>query len=93
MNGISPGHVGTGMLRHFEANTENLGMEWKDFEALVHKSIPLGRWCRPPEVAGAVSYLMGPDTKFITGEFIYVTGSFRAYGAAPDLDQLENPYA
>ena len=95
VNGVGPGHVGpgTGMTRHFENKARNLGMEWEDFEAMVHSTIPLGRWCRPADVAGAVSYLMGPDSGFVTGEFIYVTGGFQAYGVAPEADQLENPYA
>ena len=63
-----------------------------EFEAQALKSIPLGRWCRPDDVAGAVSYLMGPDADFVTGEFIYVTGGFQAYGMAPEPEQLGNPY-
>ncbi|WP_306120155.1 MULTISPECIES: SDR family NAD(P)-dependent oxidoreductase [unclassified Roseitalea] len=94
VNGVGPGHVGpgTGMARHFKAKADSLGMAWEDFEAQVHKTIPLGRWCTPDDVGGAVSFLMGPDADFITGEFIYVTGGFQAYGVAPDPEQLENPY-
>lgn len=94
VNGVAPGHVGpgTGMARHFEAKAESLGLEWDEFEAQALKSIPLGRWCRPDDVAGAVSYLMGPDANFVTGEFIYVTGGFQAYGMAPEPEQLGNPY-
>lgn len=94
VNGVAPGHVGPGtnMVRHFEAKAESLGMSWEDFEKQVTGSIPLGRWCRPNDVAGAVSFLMGEDAGFITGEFIYVTGGFQAYGAAPTPDQLDNPY-
>lgn len=29
--------------------------------------IPVGRMCTPEDVAGAVSYLVSPDAKFITG--------------------------
>jgi 3-oxoacyl-[acyl-carrier protein] reductase len=39
-------------------------------------------------VAGAVSWLLGPDAEFITGEVIPVTGGFQAYGVAPDPDAV-----
>jgi NAD(P)-dependent dehydrogenase (short-subunit alcohol dehydrogenase family) len=54
----------------------------------VVKSIPLGRWCRPEDVAGAVSWLLGPDASFVTGEVISVTGGFQAYGVAPDPEAV-----
>lgn len=94
VNGVAPGHVGpvTAMVQHFRDKADSLGLSWEDFEAQVHKSIPLGRWCAPTDVAGAVSFLMGPDADFITGEFLYVTGGFQAYGVAPDPGQLDNPY-
>jgi NAD(P)-dependent dehydrogenase (short-subunit alcohol dehydrogenase family) len=94
VNAVAPGHVGpgTGMVQHFQAKADSLGLSWDEFEAQVHKSIPLGRWCRPDDVAGAVNFLLGPDADFITGEVIYVTGGFQAYGVSPDPEQLENPY-
>ncbi|MDE0306307.1 MAG: SDR family NAD(P)-dependent oxidoreductase [Albidovulum sp.] len=94
VNGVGPGHVGpgTGMVRNFEAKAESLGLEWNEFETMVHRSIPLGRWCRPSDVAGAVSFLMSENAEFMTGEFIYVTGGFQAYCEAPEISLLENPY-
>lgn len=94
VNAVAPGHVGPGtnMVQHFEAKAKSLGLSWDEFESQVHKSIPLGRWCKPDDVAGAVNFLLGPDAQFITGEVIYVTGGFQAYGVSPDPDQLENPY-
>ena len=90
VNAVAPGHVGpgTGMEAAFRAKAEKLGQSWETFEAGVVKSIPLGRWCRPEDVAGAVSWLLGPDATFITGEVIPVTGGFQAYGVAPDPEAV-----
>ncbi|MDR3471059.1 MAG: SDR family oxidoreductase [Devosia sp.] len=90
VNAVAPGHVGpgTGMEAAFRAKAQKLGQSWEDFEQGVVKSIPLGRWCKPEDVAGAVSWLLGPDAEFITGEVIPVTGGFQAYGVAPDPDAV-----
>lgn len=37
-------------------------------------SIPLGRYGRPEEIAGAVAFFAGPDATFITGETLSVDG-------------------
>ena len=94
VNAVAPGHVGpgTGMEAAFREKARSLGMAWPEFEAGVQRSIPLGRWCRPDDVAGAVAWLMGPDAAFVTGETINVTGGFQAYAGAPAPEELENPY-
>jgi NAD(P)-dependent dehydrogenase (short-subunit alcohol dehydrogenase family) len=95
VNAVAPGHVGigTGMEAAFRRKAEKLGKDWDAFERQVVGSIPLGRWCKPEDVAGAVSWLLGPDADFVTGEVISITGGFQAYGVAPDrqtvLDAIE----
>jgi 3-oxoacyl-[acyl-carrier protein] reductase len=90
VNAVAPGHVGpgTGMEAAFRAKAEKLGLDWDEFEQKTVGSIPLGRWCRPEDVAGAVSWLLGPDAEFVTGEVISVTGGFQAYGVAPAADAV-----
>jgi NAD(P)-dependent dehydrogenase (short-subunit alcohol dehydrogenase family) len=90
VNAVAPGHVGpgTGMEAAFRAKAEKLGVTWDEFEQKTIGSIPLGRWCRPEDVAGAVSWLLGPDAEFVTGEVISVTGGFQAYGVAPGADAV-----
>ncbi len=85
VNAVAPGHVGpgTGMERQFREKAEKLGLTWDAFEAQVLKTIPLGRWCRPADVAAAVSYVASPGASFVTGELINVTGGFVGYGIAP----------
>jgi len=85
VNGVAPGHVGpgTGMEKQFREKAEKLGLSWEAFEAQVLKTIPVGRWCRPADVAAAVSYVASPEASFVTGELINVTGGFVGYGIAP----------
>lgn len=85
VNAVAPGHVGpgTGMEAAFRAKADKLGKSWDEFEAQVVSTIPLGRWCTPEDVAGGVAWLLGPDTVFVTGEMINITGGFQAYAVAP----------
>jgi NAD(P)-dependent dehydrogenase (short-subunit alcohol dehydrogenase family) len=85
VNAVAPGHVGpgTGMEKQFREKADKLGLSWEAFEAQVLKTIPVGRWCRPDDVAAAVAYVVSPEASFITGELINVTGGFTGYGIAP----------
>lgn len=85
VNAVAPGHVGhgTGMERQFREKADKLGLGWDEFEAQVLKSIPLGRWCAPDDVAAAVAWVVSPEASFVTGELINVTGGFTGYGFAP----------
>jgi NAD(P)-dependent dehydrogenase (short-subunit alcohol dehydrogenase family) len=85
VNGVAPGHVGpgTGMEKQFREKADKLGLTWEAFEAQVLKTIPVGRWCRPADVAAAVAYVVSPEASFVTGELINVTGGFVGYGVAP----------
>jgi len=85
VNAVAPGHVGpgTGMEKQFREKADKLGLTWEAFEAQVLKTIPVGRWCRPEDVAAAVAYLVSPEASFVTGELINVTGGFTGYGVAP----------
>lgn len=85
VNAVAPGHVGpgTGFEGAWFAKAEKLGLPWAEFEKQVMKTIPLGRWCRPEDVAGAVAYLAGPEAGFVTGETLHVTGGFAGYATTP----------
>jgi NAD(P)-dependent dehydrogenase (short-subunit alcohol dehydrogenase family) len=88
VNAVAPGHIGpgTGMERWFRAKADLLGQSWEEFERNVLKSIPLGRWCTPEEVAGAIAYLASNEARYITGETINVTGGWGGYGSTPPRD-------
>jgi NAD(P)-dependent dehydrogenase (short-subunit alcohol dehydrogenase family) len=85
VNAVAPGHVGpgTGMEKQFREKAAALGLTWEAFEAQVIRTIPVGRWCRPDDVAAAVAYVVSPEAAFVTGELINVTGGFTGYGIAP----------
>ena len=88
VNAVAPGHIGlgTGMEKWFRAKAELLEQDWPTFEANVLKSIPLGRWCTPEDVAAAVAYLASDEAGFITGEQINVTGGWTGYGTTPQKE-------
>jgi 3-oxoacyl-[acyl-carrier protein] reductase len=66
VNAVAPGFTMTEM-------TEST---WTPrIEAQVNR-IPLKRMARPDEIAGVVSFLLGPDSSYMTGQTIIVDGGF-----------------
>lgn len=64
VNVVAPGFVDTDM-------TAELG---DDRKAEILGAVPLGRYADPAEVAGAVSFLAGPDGAYVTGAVLPVDG-------------------
>jgi len=46
----------------------------RDFYAQVAGTMPMGRWGRPEDVAGAAVWLASPSAAFVTGQAINVNG-------------------
>lgn len=61
VNCVSPGVIKTRMTQTLD-------------EDMLTKMIPMRRFGTPEEVAGAVSFLMGPDASYITRQVISVNG-------------------
>jgi 3-oxoacyl-[acyl-carrier protein] reductase len=64
VNVVAPGFIETDM-------TAGLG---EDRKASLREQIPLGRFARPEEVAGVVTFLASPAAAYITGAVIAVDG-------------------
>jgi len=67
VNAINPGLVIT-------EGTQSAGIVGSDFEAGAIASTPLGRAGRPEDIAPPVAFLASDDSRWITGETIFVSG-------------------
>ncbi len=64
VNAVAPGFVPTDLTKDLPA----------DFKETSLKSIPLGRWGTPQEIANAVAFLASDDASYITGHVLSVDG-------------------
>jgi 3-oxoacyl-[acyl-carrier protein] reductase len=65
VNTICPGTIAAGMNRQMSERNQLK-------EAAL---IPMGRLCRPEDVAAAVRYLLSPQAGFISGQSVGLTGA------------------
>ena len=74
VNAIAPGMIVTDMTATTAAR---LGLSFEEFQRIAAEQIPVGRVGQPEDIANAVSFLVHPDSGFISGEVIYVAGGPR----------------
>jgi 3-oxoacyl-[acyl-carrier protein] reductase len=53
------------------------GIPGSDFQKQAEHQTPLGRMGQPQDIAPAVAFLASPDSGFITGETLYISGGLR----------------
>jgi NAD(P)-dependent dehydrogenase (short-subunit alcohol dehydrogenase family) len=70
VNTVAPGFVDTSMMRG--------GLTDEQLQASIDQ-VPLGRLASPEEVADTVSFLIGPDSRYVTGATLNVTGGQLMY--------------
>lgn len=70
VNAVNPGIIETEGLHA-------AGIPGSDFQKQAEAQAPLGRMGRPNDIAPAVVFLASPDSAFITGETLYISGGLR----------------
>jgi 3-oxoacyl-[acyl-carrier protein] reductase len=70
VNAVNPGMVET-------EGTHSAGITESDFRKQTEANTPLGRIGQPQDIAPAVVFLASPDSAWITGETLYISGGLR----------------
>jgi NAD(P)-dependent dehydrogenase (short-subunit alcohol dehydrogenase family) len=70
VNAVGPGFIVTNLG----------GGASEEYASHIVSTVPLGRAGEPSDVAGAVSFLIGPDAGYITGAFLLVDGGMLLTG-------------
>ena len=90
---VAPGYVRTPMVAELERTGK------ADIPA-VRRRVPMGRMCRPDEIARAALFLASPQARYITGSVLAVDGGWMSFNqpghAHPEVDgtpaaELERP--
>jgi NAD(P)-dependent dehydrogenase (short-subunit alcohol dehydrogenase family) len=68
VNAVSPGYIDTPPWHSIEAAEETM--------KTISKTVPLGRFGTPDEVAKAVVFLPSADSSYVTGTELFVDGGF-----------------
>jgi NAD(P)-dependent dehydrogenase (short-subunit alcohol dehydrogenase family) len=83
--GVAPGYVRTPMVSELERTGK------ADIPA-VRRRVPMGRMCRPDEIARAARFLASPQARYITGAVLAVDGGWMSFNqpgdAHPSLQEV-----
>ena len=75
VNAVCPGPVDTPMTEAIGAT--EIGAKLMD---RIKRATPLRRFATPDDVSSLVGYLMNPDSSFVTGQVISVSGGLTMNG-------------
>ena len=71
VNGLAPTYFETDLTRPLYEDPQR--------KAFIEERTPMGRWGQPHELAGAVIFLAGDASNFVTGQTILVDGGWTAW--------------
>ncbi|HEV7907422.1 MAG TPA: 3-oxoacyl-ACP reductase FabG [Pseudonocardiaceae bacterium] len=71
VNAIAPGFIATDMTA---ATAARMGVDFEDFKKGAAQQIPVRRVGLPEDIANTVSFLVGEEAGFVSGQVIYVAG-------------------
>jgi 3-oxoacyl-[acyl-carrier protein] reductase len=73
-NAVAPGFIVTDMTA---ATAARIGMDFEQFQKAAAAEIPVQRVGLPEDIAATVSFLVGEEAGFVSGQVIYVAGGPR----------------
>jgi NAD(P)-dependent dehydrogenase (short-subunit alcohol dehydrogenase family) len=84
VNAVCPGPVYTDFNKTVMAERcQSLGLTEQQMIERVRSAIPLGRWGEAADIAAVVAFLCGPQSSWLTGEVLRVSGGLEGVSAAP----------
>ena len=84
VNAVCPGPVYTDFNRKVMAQRcETLGITEAEMIERIRQAIPLGRWGEPGDIAFGVATLCDPNSSWVTGEILRISGGMEGVAAAP----------
>lgn len=84
VNALCPGPVYTEFNQSImDQRRQSLNISLDEMVERIRKAVPLGRWGDPEDIAQGVAFLCHPDSSWITGEVLRVSGGLEGVSAAP----------
>lgn len=80
VNAIAPGWTRTQLTSAFAGNPE--------LERELIRTVPLGQWGEPEDLAGAAVYLASAASRMVTGSCLTVDGGVTAYDTGPSMIEM-----
>jgi 3-oxoacyl-[acyl-carrier protein] reductase len=72
VNAIAPGFIETDMTR---AIAEKTGQDWAEIATAMKARAAVNRTGKPSDIAHVAAFFADPESSFVTGQVLYVTGS------------------